>query len=396
MPIATEGTRYEETSEKARFDGAGRSCRNHPSVRTTKPARGACAHWTLVVVLTGAAVLHPGLNFAGEPSSTPEASLPAPYETFPHRTAPSVLHLGPGNTFSVGKTSPDFELYSIAMSRDGKLLALGWGSGRIGLWDLQTKKPVSEFKSKVGEPLVLLFNGPGTQLIVAGPGGKTGFFEIPHGKALRRWKIPRGKRKYDTQALVIDPAGKWLAYANEDNSKVLALTAKTPAPLADLENAGAIALSQDGTELWTANRVVLRAYNTSTWKPTGEWKLEPPPIDTSSVIVKTGMTLDGVGTVAVPSSKGLLIFRGPQMHGELVTNKPTSGVEYARAEHVYVDLTSNLVFLDPTGHARCTLAYEGRSGSAMSDDGQWLALSHSSKVDLWRMEDLLRDCPASP
>jgi hypothetical protein len=42
----------------------------------------------------------------------------------------------------------------------------------------------------------------------------------------------------------------------------------------------------------------------------------------------------------------------------------------------------------------CKKSYQDRVGEALTDDGQWLALSQFNRVDLWRMEDLGRDCVA--
>jgi len=50
--------------------------------------------------------------------------------------------MGPGNTFSVNKTLPDFYLDNFAMTPDGKVLALGWESGPIELWELQPRRPL--------------------------------------------------------------------------------------------------------------------------------------------------------------------------------------------------------------------------------------------------------------
>jgi len=40
----------------------------------------------------------------------------------------------------------------------------------------------------------------------------------------------------------------------------------------------------------------------------------------------------------------------------------------------------------------CQRSDGGRHDCAISDDGQWLEMSQTGRVDLWRMEDLLRDC----
>ena len=243
----------------------------------------------------------------------------------------------------------DYTLVSFTFSPDGRRLALGWESERIELFDLQTNQRVSEFGSGVGNPLVLKFTAGGDQLIVVGPHGKIAYLEAASGQETKRWKIPPGKNKYDIQEVVIDPNGHWLAYANEESGKVLDLAARSPVPLADLNDAGSMALSHDGAELWILNRKVLVRFNTSIWQKTGEWPLLSAPVAASPVVVRTGTSPEAHVTIAVP-----------------------------------------------TGETLCERSYGGREDYAVSDDGQWLALSHSNRLDVWRLKDLLGDCSAAP
>ena len=322
-------------------------------------------------------------------------ALPAPFQTYPDRKPFSAVQLGPGNTFSVSKVPKDYTLVSFTFSQDGRRLALGWESEKIELFDLQTKQRVSEYNSGVGNPLVLKFTPGADQLIVAGPHGRLSFLESVSGKEIKRWKIPPGKYKYDIQVVVIDPHGKWLAYADEESSKVLDCTGRSPVPLADLKDAGSIALSPDGSELWTVNRKVLTRFSTSTWQQTGEWPLQSAPINTSPVVVRAGASTEGQAAVAVPTSKGLLIYREPEMIGNYASDQPTDAVAFASAGRLFVNLSPHLTFLKPSGEAICIRSYSGRYDYSISDDGQWLALSQSGSVDLWRMDDLLRECAAT-
>jgi hypothetical protein len=242
--------------------------------------------------------------------------------------------------------------------------------------------------------MAMQFNTAGDQLVVAGLKGKIGIFEIPSGKKMRRWKIKRGKRKYDIQELVLDPQSKWLAYANEDNSKVLDLAANPPEPLADLKTAGSIALSQDGRDLWAMNREVLERFSTSTWQLTGQWPLKSEPRRTKPVVLRTGITADGEQSVAVPSVGGLVLYRDGQMDGEYVS-KSSSGISFAESSGTYVNLSGELSFLMATGDLLCKWSYGGRYGYAVSGDGQRLALSQSGRVDLWRIDALLESCVES-
>jgi len=328
-----------------------------------------------------------------EPEKPP--ALAAPYRTYPDRKPFSAVQLGPGNTFSVSKVPKDYTLVSFTFSPDGRRLALGWESGKIELFDLGTGKPLAEFKSGLGSPYLLKFNAAGDRLVVTGQPDQISFLDPQSGKVQRKVSVQRGRRKYSIQRVALDSKDRWIAYVNEDNGKVLDLTSPSPIPLADLKDAGSLALSQDGSELWTVNRKVLTRFNTSTWQQTGDWPLQSAPINTSPVVVRAGTSAEGQVAVAVPTSKGLLIYREPEMLGEYASDRPTNAVAFASASRLFVNLSPQLTFLKPSGEVRCIRSYGGRYDYSISDDGQWLALSQSGKVDLWRMEDLLRECEAT-
>jgi WD40 repeat protein len=321
--------------------------------------------------------------------------IPKPFATFKNAKEFNAVQFGPGNTFSIAQIPPEFQLSEFAMSANGGLLAMGWASGKIELWDVNRKKKVSDFKSEVGAPGVLKFDAQGTQLIVTGSGGKVAFLELPKGRKIRGFVIPLGKFKYDLQQIVLDPNGKWMAYADEESSKVLDITSENPKIIGDLQDAGSIALSQDGSELWTVNRNELTGYNTSTWQMIGHWPHLSSPVKTSSTLVSTGISQDGIRTVAVPSEKGLIIYAEPEMKGTFGTSKQTISVGFSPSTKSYVNIASEITFLSAMGKVLCRKSYESRSGFSISEDGQWLALSLTNKVNIWRMEDLTRDCEAA-
>ncbi len=144
--------------------------------------------------------------------------------------------------------------------------------------------------------------------------------------------------------------------------------------------------------MWTMNRKMLARFDTSTWKQTGEWPLSSAPIKTSSVVVRAGLSETGQVAVAVPTSKGLLIYREPEMLAEYVSTRSTNAVAFVATSRLFVNLSRHITFLKPSGEIVCVRSYQGRHGYAISDDGQWLVLSQSGRVDLWRIEDLLHEC----
>src|SRR5882762_5169349 len=81
--------------------------------------------------------------------------IPKPFATFKNAKEFNAVQFGPGNTFSIAQIPPEFQLSEFALSSNGSLLAMGWASGKIELWDVNRKKKVSDFKSQVGTPGVL-------------------------------------------------------------------------------------------------------------------------------------------------------------------------------------------------------------------------------------------------
>jgi len=340
--------------------------------------------------------LMPFVTRAQGPLARASKSIPQPFETIKNTKQFNAARFGPGNSISFVQIPPDFQLDAFAMSPSGRLLAMGWASGRIELWDLQTKERVSEFKSGIGAPGVLQFNATEDQLIIAAHGGKVAFLGVPSGKKLRGWTIPLGKYKYDIQELVLDQQGRWIAYADEETGKVLDIVAESPRQIGDLRDAYSVALSLDGRDLWTVNRSELTRYSTSNWQETGRYPLQAPPVETSPALVRTGATQDGNRSVAVPSSRGLVIYREPDMQGKFVTDEPTSAVAFSRSGGTYINLAGIVSLVDAAGKVLCSMSYKGRSDYAVSGDGQWLALSQSDGVDVWRIDDLLHGCAVQP
>jgi hypothetical protein len=271
---------------------------------------------------------------------------------------------------------------------------MGWASGKIDLWDLHKKKRVGDFKSEVGAPGVMKFDAKANHLLVTGSGCKFSFLEIPKGKKARAFVIALGKFKYDIQEVVLDPGGKWLAYADEESSKVLSISDDPPKAIADLQDAYSVSISPDGSELWTANRSELTAYRTSTWEVIGRWPLKSPPVAMASVRVRTGVSKDGARVVAVPSSTGLVIYRGLGMEGSNITEKSTTTVAFAAASKSFVNLGPGLTIVNSEGTISCKRSLQSWSGFDVSEDGQWIAVAQTNSVSVWRMDDLLRDCEA--
>jgi hypothetical protein len=118
----------------------------------------------------------------------------------------------------------------------------------------------------------------------------------------------------------------------------------------------------------------------------------PPDFHLYTFALSAGVTSDRQSTIAVPSAKGLIFYRPSDMEGTYATDKPTADVAFVSGRNSFVNFSGVLTFLSEKGKPLCEKSYKGRVNYAVSGDGQWLAISQFSSVDLWRVEDLLRDC----
>jgi hypothetical protein len=91
-----------------------------------------------------------------------------------------------------------------------------------------------------------------------------------------------------------------------------------------------------------------------------------------------------------------VIYGEPEMQGKIVTSEPTSSVAFSRYGGTYINLAGIVSLVDAKGNVLCSMTYKGRSNYAVSSDGQWLALSQSDGVDVWRIDDLLHGCSTKP
>lgn len=331
---------------------------------------------------------------AEDPSSQGARPLPSPVRTLPKRPPYNALHLGPGNTISVSKIPPDYDLTAAEFSPDGRWIALGWASGRIEINDIGSGDTVAEFKSDLGKPYHMQFDLPSKRIVASGPEGRVSIYSLPSGKRLRKLKFPLGKYKYDIQDLVLGPDGKWLAYANGENGKVVDLASEPPSPIADLGEASALSLSQDGRRLWGAGRKTLLWLDTSNWKGSGPVPLKSLPGDTASAAIQSA-DASGSGYIAVVESKsGLVLYGDQDMTGSIIASGGVAG--FSRSGGFLIVRSKTMVFMKPSGKALCHWALEKHWPMMLSDDDQWLGSREPGRVHLWMMKDLLADCLPKP
>ncbi len=329
-------------------------------------------------------------------SVDPETGFPKPAFTIPDRPPFQGGHLGPGNTFYVEKTPPDYKLNTVALGPDGRLAALAWDSGRLEIYDLSSGRRVTEFSCGAKKPHGMVFSARSDRLYVVSLGRKMEAFEIPSGRRLARWTAPGGPRKYDVQDFAVDPEGRWLAYATNELSKVVSLDTEHPNPIADLGDAASLALSPDGHHLFGLNRTTLTRYATEGWQVTGRVPILAPGYSTMPVMVRAGTMGNGATTAAVPSTKGLGVYGGEELTGRFVTQQGCAHVAFLKSHGTFMIVSRALTFLAPDGTAACERVRPPSHGIAIDESGTWLALQHPGKVELYRVADVLAGCTAPP
>jgi WD40 repeat protein len=129
---------------------------------------------------------------------------------------------------------PPAQIWSVAITPDGKLVAAADFDGKLRLWDAATGKEQAVLKGHPGvfSPWYissLTFTCDGKTLVSGGADGKVKLWDVATGEEKATFKVPRGS----VMAVAISPDGKTLAAA-------LALPARTSSMLAEDDTTGRI------------------------------------------------------------------------------------------------------------------------------------------------------------
>ena len=318
--------------------------------------------------------------------------LPPPTKTLQDRKQFNALTHGPGNTFSIQRTPPDFELNSFTLSPDGKWGFMGWASGRLEVRDLDTETRVAQFRPMRGPVFEADYIEQTKRLVVTGPHGVIEFVDPHSGKMQREIQTEIGKYKYDIQKVLVAPDGSWLAYVNEENGKILDLTSDPPKPLADLGNAYDLALTPDKSELWTINREKLIGLKAGTWKVIASAPLLDRVQPTGTPTLAIVSSLDGA-VAFVPSQSGLLCYALNTMKGRKVTQNPAFWTAAdSSGNDILVNELHALSLYTPDGTLRCQWKQHPSRRLTISGNGEWLASLDFGKVELWSLKSLRAAC----
>lgn len=327
-------------------------------------------------------------------SQTPAtlSEFPSPTRILQAEKQSNAVKLGPGNTFTIQQTPPDFQLDSFDFSPDGKWTFMSWASGRLEVRDSETGKQIAQFKPTPGPVFEADYNDATKQLLVTSQHGLIRLVHPHSGKPLREIHAEVGKLKYDLQKVIIAQDGSWVAYVNEDNGKVLDLKSEPPKVLADLENAYDLALTRDGSELWLINREKIFGLKTDAWGKIASAQLldSVQPTGTPSLALAS---IEGSAVAFAPSQSGLLRYELKTMSGRKVTTNPSYWVasDTARNE-VLVNERQAFSLYEADGSLRCQWKQFQHQTIKVSGNGKWLGSLFFGKVNLWPLDSLADSC----
>jgi len=326
------------------------------------------------------------------PATLPE--FPSPARILQDEKQFNALKLGPGNTFTIQQTPPDFQLDAFDFSSDGKWTFMSWASGRLEVRDSDTGKRVAQFKPTPGPVFEADYNDATKQLWVTSQHGLIRLVDPHSGKPLREIHAEVGKLKYDLQKVIIAHDGSWVAYVNQDNGKVLDLKSEPPKVLADLENAYDLALTHDGSELWLINREKIFGLKTDTWSKIASVPLldSVQPTGTPTLAL---VSIEGSAVAFVPSQSGLLRYELKTMTGRKVTTDPSYWVGSDTAtDEVLVNERQSFSLYRSDGALRCQWKQFQHQTIKVSGNGKWLGNLIFGKVSLWPLDSLVDSCNA--
>lgn len=308
----------------------------------------------------------------------------------------NAVKLGPGNTFSIQQTPPDFQLDSFDFSPDGEWTFMRWGSGRVEVRNNNSGERVAEFKSMPGV-VFEDYHDAGDQLVVRWQQGLIRL-EDPHsGKHIREIPFEVGKFGYALQKVILAKDRSWIAYLNEENGKVLDLRSDSPKVLADLEDAQDLALTADGSELWLVSRKKIFGLRTDSWTRIAA----VPLIDSVHPTLHPTLALAssaGTTTAFIPSQTGLLRYELKSMTGRQVTTVPTYWVASDTGRNkVLANEKQSFSLYEADGSLRCQWKQFQHQTIKVSENGKWLGSLLFGKVQLWALDSLVDSCgPTKP
>jgi hypothetical protein len=325
--------------------------------------------------------------FAQQPASTPAQALnpfPPPLSILSDTKKFNAVEFGPGNTIEIHQAPKDFTLQDIALSTDGNLLAMVWGSGRTEIRHTADGSLAKQFKAlEYG----LGFTENDRSFISADNRGDIEIVDVVNGKIGKRLNAELGPRGYGVRAVLYRPDLDWWAYVDGEEGRVVKLSDEKTV-LASFGNATDFALSADGKRIWTVGRDAVRVYSVDTWHLEKEWPLRSPTPPTQEPSFSLGESQGGQEFAAVPSVGGLMIY--PENTQEKISGGGTAIIDSKDDLMLLAGASMRLMSLN--GTPRCQWKQQPYYRRTVSADGRWLAIADTQQVSLWNMSRLVKAC----
>lgn len=304
--------------------------------------------------------------------------------------------LGPTHSDAKGGSTGTFAVYgalrievsTIALSGDGRVLAVGYTPGFVDLWNIEKRE---RFRTLEGGGTVALTrdgnllanNGDGIELI-----------NVLTGKLERR--IPRPHRFPDNtiQQFDFNLAGTLLHItANSEDDSIYDLS--TGKVAATLPNTRRARFSADGSLLVGENNDHLIVWNTKDWAELQEFPNGPGYA--TSIAVSPDSTLVMAGT----SKVGRLLRLDSAVEVARISGGYTSFGAFDDAGFLLVLAHEGLAVFDRQGNKLCANPNFGSPALALSSDGLSFAAalpSAGATVAVWNLQKALQACgvPVSP
>lgn len=198
---------------------------------------------------------------AQQPNHASSAPFPPPdfvLRDAPHKEPKSGAHLGPGGqlTITQGVGTPTV-INSLCFSADGKPLAAGKDFGRLVLWDVSARKFLRAIETGQGVVSAVVLTPDGKILATGG------------NKQVKLWDLSRDKLLSSIKAddyihsLTFDREGKWLAFADNGGTTVIAVA--TMKKVLSLGTSHAAIFGQEGSTLITSDEAGLSVFRVADW-----------------------------------------------------------------------------------------------------------------------------------
>lgn len=316
---------------------------------------------------------------------------PTPTKVLQNEKQFNAVKLGPGNTFSIQKTPPDFQLDSFDFSPDGEWTFMRWDSGRVEVRNNSSGKRVAQFKFMPGV-VFEDYHDETNQLAVTWQQGLIRFVDPHSGKCMREIHFEIGKHNYALQKVILAKNRTWIAYLNEENGKVLDLRSEPPKVLADLEDANDLALTPDESELWLISRQKIFGLKTDSWTRVAAAPLLDSVHPTLTPTIALA-SFEGSAVAFIPSQTGLLRYDLKTMTARKVTTVPTYWVASDTAHHkVLVNERQAFSLYEADGSLGCQWKQFQHQSIKVSENGKWLGSLLFGKVQLWALDSLVGSC----